>query len=97
MAIVLRFVCNLEYNYFESKGAAEPAGPGGGGSGCNMFDKLGLIDQWVETGKAPERIVASKISDGKVVRTHAVWAYPAIAKYTGKGSMDDAANFVRAS
>jgi feruloyl esterase len=65
-----------------------------GGTGCDTFDKLGELDHWVETGKAPERIVASKIEGGKVVRTHPLCAYPAIAKYKGTGSTDDAANFV---
>jgi feruloyl esterase len=65
-----------------------------GGPGCDMFDKLGAIDRWVESGQAPERIVASKLVDGKAVRTHPLCAFPAIAKYTGKGSTDDAANFV---
>jgi feruloyl esterase len=65
-----------------------------GGEGCDRFDKLGVLDLWVETGKAPDRIVASKSSDGKVIRTHPLCAYPAVAKYKGSGSTDDAANFV---
>jgi feruloyl esterase len=65
-----------------------------GGAGCDTFDKLGELDKWVETGRAPDRIVASKIQDGKVVRTHPLCAYPAVAKYNGTGGMDQAANFV---
>jgi feruloyl esterase len=64
-----------------------------GGPGCDMFGKLGTIDQWVETGNAPERIVASKLSGGKVIRTHPICAYPTVARYTGTGSTDDFANF----
>lgn len=65
-----------------------------GGIGCDTFDKLDVIDHWVETGKAPDRIDASKLSGGKVVRTHPLCAYPMVAKYKGAGSTDDAENFV---
>jgi len=65
-----------------------------GGAGCDTFDKLGALDQWVQTGQAPDRIVASKVDDGKVIRTHPLCAYPAVAKYQGFGSTDDAANYV---
>ena len=66
----------------------------GGGAGCDTFDKLGPIDEWVEHGRAPERIVASKLSGGKVVRTRPICAYPLVARYKGTGSIDDAENFV---
>jgi feruloyl esterase len=65
-----------------------------GGMGCDTFNKLAILDQWVETGKAPERIVASKLSSGKVIRTHPLCAYPQLAKYKGTGSADEAENFV---
>ena len=31
-----------------------------GGPGCDRFDMIGVIDQWVVNSKAPERIVATK-------------------------------------
>jgi feruloyl esterase len=65
-----------------------------GGAGCDTFDKLGAIDRWVETGKAPERIVASKPSGGEKVLTHPLCAYPKVAKYKGTGSTDHAESFV---
>jgi feruloyl esterase len=65
-----------------------------GGMGCDSFDKVASIVQWVETGKAPEQLVASKIVGGKVVRTSPLCAYPKVAKYKGAGDMDDAASFV---
>ncbi|HVN32284.1 MAG TPA: tannase/feruloyl esterase family alpha/beta hydrolase [Thermoanaerobaculaceae bacterium] len=64
-----------------------------GGPGCDTFDKLSVIDHWVETGKAPDRIVASKVSDGKVTRTHPICAYPRVARYRGAGSTDQAESF----
>ena len=41
-----------------------------GGTGCDTFDKVAELDHWVETGKAPERIVASRLQDG-TGRSHA--------------------------
>lgn len=64
-----------------------------GGAGCDTFDKLGAMDAWVTRGQAPQKIVASKINDGKVVRTRPLCAYPQVAQYKGRGDMDDAANF----
>lgn len=66
----------------------------GGGSGCDTFEKLGTIDQWVVTGKAPGQILSSKVTGGKTIRTRPLCAYPMVAKYKGSGSEDDAANFV---
>jgi feruloyl esterase len=65
----------------------------GGGAGCDTFEKVGVVDQWVESGKAPEQILSSKLSGGRTVRTRPLCAYPAVAKYTGAGSMDDAGSF----
>jgi feruloyl esterase len=50
-------------------------------AGCDTVNKLGEIDGWVDHGRAPERILASKVSDGKIVRTRALCAYPSVAKY----------------
>jgi feruloyl esterase len=65
-----------------------------GGPGCDTFDKLAVIDQWVQTGTAPDRIVASKVTDGKVTRTHPTCAFPKVAKYKGTGSTDEAQSFL---
>ncbi len=66
----------------------------GGGEGPNVFDKVGTLEQWVEQGKAPERIIASHSTDGKVDRTRPLCPYPEVAKYKGAGSINEAANFV---
>jgi len=52
------------------------------------------LEQWVEQGRTPDRIIASLVSDGKVVRTRPLCPYPQVAHYTGMGSTDDASNFV---
>lgn len=64
-----------------------------GGAGPDTFDKVSALEAWVERGQAPSRIVASRIVDGKVERTRPLCAYPQVARYTGSGSLDEAANF----
>jgi feruloyl esterase len=65
-----------------------------GGDGPNTFDTIGAIEQWVEHGKAPEQMIASKIIHGVRARTRPLCPYPQIAKWKGSGSTDDAVNFV---
>jgi feruloyl esterase len=36
---------------------------------------------------------AKQVVDGKVVRSRPLCPYPQVARYTGEGSIDDAANF----
>ena len=63
-----------------------------GGSGPSYIDMLGELDRWVETGKAPQRIIASN-QPGQAARSRPLCAYPQVAVYNGKGSTDDAASF----
>ncbi len=65
-----------------------------GGDGPNKFDMVGPLDEWVEQGKAPERVVATHFSGSQVDLTRPWCPYPQVAKYKGTGSQDDAANFV---
>ncbi len=65
----------------------------GGGDGPNAFDAVSVLERWVEGKKAPEQIVASHSTDGKVDRTRPLCPYPQIATYKGTGSIDDAVNF----
>jgi feruloyl esterase len=65
----------------------------GGGPGPDHFDALGALEGWVERDVAPERIVASHLTHGVVDRTRPLCAYPRVAKYSGHGSTDEAANF----
>ena len=64
------------------------------GSGLSGWDRLAPLVEWVEKGKAPERIVASQTLPDKSVRTRPLCPYPQEARWTGKGSTDEAANFV---
>jgi feruloyl esterase len=66
----------------------------GGGNGTSTFDMVAAVDAWREGGKAPEQVKASRVRDGKVDRTRPLCAWPAVARYMGTGSIDDAASFV---
>jgi feruloyl esterase len=66
----------------------------GGGEGPNTFDMVAALEQWVEQGKAPDQIIASRSVRGTVDRTRPLCPYPQVAAYKGSGSTDDASNFV---
>ena len=66
----------------------------GGGEGPNVFDMVAPLEQWVENGVPPSRVVASHSTNGKVDRTRPLCAYPAVARHTGTGSTDEAENYV---
>ena len=66
----------------------------GNGPGPNQFDMLTALEQWVEHGVAPTRVVASHATNAVVDRTRPLCPYPQIATYTGNGSTDEASNFV---
>jgi feruloyl esterase len=65
----------------------------GGGPGPNTFDMLSALENWVERGVAPEQVVASHATSGRIDRTKPLCAYPAVAVYTGRGDRSDAASF----
>ena len=65
----------------------------GGGEGPNKFDVVSALEGWVEKGSAPQSMIASHSTAGKVDRTRPLCPYPQVAKYKGSGSIDDAANF----
>ena len=65
----------------------------GGGVGTSTFDTATQLVKWVESGAAPERIEASRVVQGKVVRTRPLCVYPQVARYKGSGSIDESANF----
>jgi feruloyl esterase len=47
----------------------------GGGKGPNTFDMVGALEQWVERGQLPDRIVASHSTKGVVDRTRPLCPY----------------------
>jgi feruloyl esterase len=69
-----------------------------GGPGPNTFDMLTALENRVERGVAPQRVIATKFVNNVptqgVERTRPLCPHPQTAQYVGKGSIDDAANFV---
>jgi feruloyl esterase len=64
-----------------------------GGEGPDTFNRLGVLEEWVEHGHAPDKILAAHTSGGRVDRTRPLCPYPQVAKYQGSGNIDEAANF----
>ena len=54
---------------------------------------IAALERWRESGIAPDQLSASRITDNRVNMTRTICPYPQIAKYSGVGSTNDAANF----
>jgi feruloyl esterase len=65
-----------------------------GGNGTDKFDGVAALAQWVESSKAPDQILASHQTAGKVDRTRPLCPYSQVATYKGSGSTDEASSFV---
>jgi len=65
----------------------------GGGIGPDRHDPMTAMIDWVEKGKAPDSMVATRLVNNQPVRTRPLCPYPRVARYSGKGSIDEAANF----
>jgi len=88
-------------------GGAGPDAFGQNRPGVNddpLHDIDAALERWVEQGVAPEKLIATKYKEGapaasagSVSRTRPLCPYPQIARWTGSGSTDDAANFACAA
>jgi Tannase and feruloyl esterase len=67
-----------------------------GGPATDNFDSIKAMVEWVEEGKAPDRIAAWAAPNSPWFpnRPRPLCAYPSYARYAGSGSIEDAANFV---
>jgi len=66
-----------------------------GGPGPAPTGQLDALLEWVEEGDAPETLMATRRDQtGAVTRSRPLCQYPLVARYTGTGSTDEAANFV---
>ncbi len=65
----------------------------GGGIGPDRNDAVTAVIDWVEKQTAPNSIVANRVVNNQVVRTRPLCPYPQVARYSGQGSIDEAANF----
>jgi hypothetical protein len=69
----------------------------GGGPGATEVDWLSVISDWVEQGKAPDRIIATKSAEGKPKVKRPLFPYPQHAVYKGSGETNSADSFVSKS
>lgn len=67
----------------------------------DLFDPLQVLEEWVEAGQAPDRIIALQYAEigaaegaGPLLRSRPLCRYPQVARYTGHGSAYSAQNFV---
>ena len=75
-----------------------------GGDGASQFDTLGTIDEWASTGKAPDRLIATRpaamggppgapAAAPREPMTRPLCPYPLYARYKGAGDPNDPASF----
>jgi feruloyl esterase len=65
-----------------------------GGPGPDSIDALTALESWVERGIAPEALEAvRRRADGSVERSRPLCLYPKVARWSGRGSTDEAKSF----
>ena len=72
---------------------APDVGHCGGGAGPAPSGQLEALLAWVEDGKAPETLLATRRDQSGATRSRPLCQYPQVAKYKGRGSTDDASSF----
>jgi feruloyl esterase len=65
----------------------------GSGRGPDKVNALAPLERWVESGVAPDRILAQHIAGPYVTMERPLCPYPEVARWKGSGSVNDAANF----
>lgn len=68
----------------------------GGGEGADQIDYLTYLEDWVERGRPPDKMIGTHSENGKVF-SRPVFPYPKYARYIGSGDVNDARNFVPVS
>jgi hypothetical protein len=72
----------------------------GGGEGASTFDTIAAIDGWATSGRAPERIVATRTPSPNpnapklAPISRPLCPYPLIARYDGRGDVNSEKSFV---
>jgi hypothetical protein len=67
---------------------------GGGGPGLTDFDALSALENWVEKGEAPDKLIACRSANGVVEECRPIFPYPVLTRYSGKGDPKQPDNFV---
>ncbi len=65
----------------------------GGGPGASEVDWISVISDWVEHGKAPDKLIAKKTESGSTFMSRPLYAYPKFAIYKGSGDPNSAESF----
>jgi feruloyl esterase len=69
-------------------------GPGTTGEENFNYDALGVIEQWKQTGKAPEELIFDHYKNGMQVGKRLVCQYPKVPTYKGSGNTEDPGSFM---
>lgn len=75
-----------QFSYYTVPGMGHCAG----GPGADQIDYIGAMEEWLESGEAPDRLIGRK-ADSDLVRPHCAW--PNVARYDGSGDANDPANW----
>ena len=65
----------------------------GAGAGADQFDAFTPLIEWVEAGKAPERIVGAHLAERTVEFSRPHCPYPQVVQYKGSGVPEAAESF----
>jgi feruloyl esterase len=66
----------------------------GGGPGANQFDMIAALTDWVENGRAPHTLIASRPDvAGNLLFTRPLCEFPRYPRYDGEGDPNDASSF----
>jgi feruloyl esterase len=68
-------------------------GPGTTGDENFNYDALNVIEQWKQSGKAPDELIFDHYKNGMQVGKRLVCQYPKIPTYKGSGNTEDPASF----
>jgi hypothetical protein len=66
---------------------------GGNGPGFTEFDAFTALEEWVEKGTPPDKLIASRMSNGLVERSRPIFPFPMQARYSGTGDPTKAESF----
>jgi feruloyl esterase len=75
-----------QFRYFTLPGVGHCRG----GPGADLVDYVSAMDDWMESGEAPERLIGTR-QDGSMTRPHCAW--PNVARFEGEGDANDPAGW----
>jgi feruloyl esterase len=68
--------------------------PGTTGRENFNFDALSVIEQWADSGKAPDVLIVDHYKDGMLVGKRLACQYPMAAIYQGRGNTEDPSSYL---